>query len=174
MELDGERPAVITVFGVLNIVFGGLGVLGTIVALVGLIVVGVGSGLPDGLLESQSVLVAVLGFAGEVVLLASGVGLLMMRPWGRRLSIVYGICMVAVTAVHAALAIGKVQSATSMWLPYIYGGIATGVATVGMILGFGFGLAYPLLLLIVMTRKGVAEAFTLTPTPLSDLLPPPA
>src|SRR5438105_3763078 len=92
-----ERPTSVTVFGVLNIIFGALAVLGTIVSLA-MFAVPVDERNPvmklmheNGPYRAWLMLCIPIGVAAGAVELAAGIGMLKLRPWGRMLSVGYSI-----------------------------------------------------------------------------------
>jgi hypothetical protein len=102
-----------------------------------------------------------LGFIATIVLIIAGVGLLQSKSFGRTLSIGYGI--------YALLSgiVGLIASYVFLIQPLLEraqaagGGPEQAGAIGGMIGGlFGgcLGLVYPILLLIFMCRRNVAEA----------------
>ena len=94
------RPTSVTVFGVLNIIFGALGLL-CIVMLTAVFAVGWAAGRDAfprlAVLERHPVALAwtlasiPLGLVATGVLIAAGIGLLKMKPWARTASIVWAI-----------------------------------------------------------------------------------
>lgn len=177
-----QRPVSVTVFGILNIVFGILGVLGIFatVALLALMSSGAGGNanpMIKFMRESPAYsawikLTIPLGVAVSGVLLASGIGLLKMKGWARKLSIGYAIY---------ALIFGLANFVVSYWFllrpmmeeaarkqgPEAAGAIG---GAIGGSVGGCFGLIYPILLLIFMTRPKVVAAFA--PSAASSELPP--
>jgi hypothetical protein len=99
-----------------------------------------------------------------LVLIAAGIGLLGMKPWGRMASIGYGIYAIVmgivglmVNAVYVSMPL--MQQASEMQGPEAAGFIG---GAVGGVVGGCIGLAYPILLLFFMTRPKVVEAFEQT------------
>ena len=95
-----QAPTSVTVFGILNIVFGLLGLFGTAFSAVALFA----AGGNNPFLVNQPPLVMtwmqfsiVLGGVASVVLLISGVGLLRLRPWGRTMAIGYAVYAMALS-----------------------------------------------------------------------------
>src|SRR5262245_54997688 len=108
-----QRPASVTVMGILNIVFGSLGLLCYVcVGVMFLALMGSTAGFPGGVnpiqdmmnfMERQipgykAIMISslILGFLLSVLLLVSGIGLLNMQGWARVLSILYSIIMILV------------------------------------------------------------------------------
>jgi hypothetical protein len=164
------RPTVVTVLGVLNIVFGGLGLL---TSLVNLILpntplyrqLGKGNMAIDFMNRSEAFqsymqVASILGVVGSVVLIVAGIGLLKMRPWSRPLSIAY-----AVFAIVSGI-VGTVVTYQTVFVPMIEQAatpqeriIATS-ASIGGIGGGFAGLLYPVALIFLLLRKTVGAAFS--------------
>lgn len=163
------RPTSPIVFGILNIVFGLLGVCGTI-----------GSGamlfvelprdplVPNPALEliasnpTYRMLMMVmisLGLLASLALLAAGVGLLLFRAWGRTLSIGYAWYGI-INALFGMIVnwIYLVQPMLAKWNPAFGPAEAATVATaVSGILGGCFGMLYPIILLVFMNRPALRD-----------------
>ena len=174
-----QAPTSVIVFGILNIIFGILGVLGTAFSAVTLFA------LPGGnpFLANQDAFMAtwlrvsiVLGFLASIVLLISGIGLLRLRPWGHKLAIGYAIYGVASTILGIIIQVWFVvlpqlqQPARGPdAMPLIAGAI-------GGAIGGCIGLAHPVLLWFFMTRRNVVAAFAGTAMPEepfdAQLVPP--
>lgn len=101
---------------------------------------------------------------GAAALIAAGIGLLMIKPWARWLSIVYAL----VTIVFALIGLGityvftvqPVIRAFSEQQPpdQPMAGAIGGAA--GTMCGSVIALAYPIVLLIFMTRPHVVQAMS--------------
>jgi len=141
-----NRPVVATVFGVLNIVFGGLAVLGVLWALARTGPLLVRSGWqpmhPLWWVASSCVRLLVSG-----VLVLAGVGLLTLRPWGRPLSIGY-----AIFAIAFVLATAVVNALLLAARGHVVWAAAAGLARMCV------GLLYPVVLLVFMLHPSVAAA----------------
>lgn len=148
------KPTSVTVFGVLNIVFGGMGLLCTPFSAV------VGLASMYKTMETTpaymawNIFAACIGFGLSIWLLILGIGLLMMKRWARRGSVVYSIANIiwAILAVGiniAALSLGWLTVPESQ-LPGFIGGTCGGLCG---------GLIYPVLLLIFMQTDKVKQAF---------------
>jgi hypothetical protein len=158
-----EKPTSVTVFGVLNCVFGGLGIICTPISLIGLFI---GDLLPMAQANRMEiapgykvflVISAIAGVCFAAWLLSLGIGLLKMKSWARRGSVIYaciaivwGIAGIIITVLATLLGwMGPAESET----PAMIGGMVGG-ACGGML-----GLIYPVLLLIFMQSRKVKEAF---------------
>src|SRR5438105_8749554 len=89
-----RRPVSVTVLGVLNMLFGMLGMLAILISATALLI-------EPGSLGSagspKSTIRLGFGVLSCVVLLVSGVGLLGMKAWARKLSIVYAVFSIVVS-----------------------------------------------------------------------------
>lgn len=164
------RPTSGTVFGILNIVFGSLGICGMIFT-VGMLLVPQNPNVPNPVIEImnenpgyrvfQNVGIG-LGFIATTVLIVAGIGLLKLKPFGRKLSIGYGIYVIISAlvgfVVNWIFLLGPLMEKMNTLPPGpaqagAIGGLIGGVA------GPCIGLVYPVLLLIFMFRKNVIEAY---------------
>lgn len=153
------RPTAVTVFGILNIVFGGLGLLCTPVAIAALWIP-----KPPGSFElgpgmmAYTIVGYIVGFFCAILLLAAGIGLLYQKRWARQWSYAYGwfaivwgiigiiITMVMMTSGMGAAGGGPEETAAKV------GGVVGGMC------GGIIGLIYPVFLVIFMKRQNVVEA----------------
>lgn len=167
--LPGQRPAVATVFGILNLVFGILGVCGSVASVGGFAFLY--SGILDekmkaqmnlqqfddpvffGLLSMQMVLGTIL----SVVIIISGIGLLKFRPWGRKLANFYAIAYLILLIVGIVInivftVIPAVKQANSQGAtPDQVGGAVGGV--LGGVFSVCFGVIFPICILIFLNRQ---------------------
>lgn len=167
-----QKPTAAMVFGVLNILFGVIGLCGLAISAVVMFIPLNPQMTKDNpalqLMEENAVyrsftqLAVVLGFVASAVLIMGGIGLMQMRPYGRTLSIGYGFyslvmnvlgIIVNVAIVFPALlekanAAGGGPAAAGAW-----GGI------VGGVFGSCTGLIYPGILLYFMFRPNMVAAF---------------
>jgi hypothetical protein len=162
-----QRPASVTVFGILNIVFAALGVIGMVASIV-LFFLPASSSNPVIKLIHESTAYAtwlkvciVLGVMSSTALLAAGIGLLCLRSWARKLSIGYAIYAIVFGILGAVvnfiyLVQPMLEQARQQQGPEAVGALG---GAVGGSVGGCFGLIYPVLLLIFMTRPTVVAAF---------------
>jgi hypothetical protein len=164
------RPASLVVFGILNIVFGILGLCGTAGSAAMFFVEMPRDPLVPNpaleLMESDAtyriimqVMIA-LGAVAAVVLLAAGVGLLRSKSWGRTLSMAYGWYAI----------VGAIVGMLVHWLYLVQPLVAkmdpafgpAEAATVGVavsgFLGGCLGMIYPVILLVFMSRPALRAA----------------
>jgi hypothetical protein len=170
-----QRPVAVTIFGILNIGFGAMGLLGAFM-----------SGMFEnmGAMASNPQLNSIVAFmetlhkdpgyilwqkismpleiAACLILMAAGVGLLRLKSWGRLTSIGYAVYKILFSiivvfvlyhALHGLLeetlrqASGPVRAALMVGTPLV-GGVALVLS-----------LAYPALLLFFLTRPKIVAAF---------------
>ncbi len=171
-----QRPTSVSVIAILNFVFGGLGLCGQILTVIGLLVASAGAaaqpgGFPNPTIDAvekfpvykaYSFLSTGMGFLASILLIACGIGLLQMRPWARMGSLLYAIYAIVMALVHIVASVvyvlpGALEAAKT--LPR--------EAAAGFQVGFVFGLAgvtlysisLPVAILIVLTRPKVVVAF---------------
>ena len=175
-----KRPTSVTVFGILNIVFAVIGMCGVAVtAAQPAIQQAMEQAAKDNGQEVKPAPVQKLlaadpkvrlsgnistgsGVVVTLVLLISGVALLLMRPWGRTLSIVYAVYDILSKIALSALSFWFIQSALE-GQEEVPAEIPVGTLQGIFAFSFGcsliFGLVYPIVLLIFMFRTTVTEAF---------------
>jgi hypothetical protein len=166
----GTRPTILTVLGILNLIFGCLGVFGLLATVAMLAMPSAFlSGTPNPVLDTLRVNDAYqiftiaatgLGFLAIIVLIASGVGLLRMRAYGRTLAIGYSIYAllagVVGLVVNFLLVFGPMLQ-TMQGLNAPQRAAAMG-GLVGGLLGGAVGLVYPAILLYCMFLPSVVSA----------------
>ena len=164
-----EKPTSVTVFGILNLVFGALGICGMIGALVSLF--GQPGGQPNPVTEIMEnspgyrmfMMVSMgLGAIFTIVLIIAGIGLLSGNRSGRSLSIVYAVygiisCIVGLIANFVWVFGPLMERLDQLPAGPERAGAMGGI--VGGTVGGCFGLIYPVLLLIFMKTKKVTEYF---------------
>src|SRR5215510_12105855 len=147
-----QRPGSVTAFGILNIAFAVIGVFGTVGTLA-LFAMGNASNNPVLKIMRASPAYATwlkltipLGLLTCGILLAAGIGLLRMQPWGRKLSIGYAIYAIAFGILGSVINFvvsfqPMFEEAAQKQGPEAAGAIG---GAVGGIVGACFGLAYPI------------------------------
>ena len=150
---DAPKPGSIKVFGILNVVFGAIGLICGGFGFLTLMVMQSSSDMGNAIQSAMSVqysggyMTAVIGLLLNIFLLTCGIGLLKERNWGRTWSLGYAVLGI----IHAVVgAIGAVIFAQA--------GPAAMGAGFGAIIGTAIGVIYPICILIFLTRPNVVEA----------------
>ncbi len=162
-----QRPTSINVFGILNLVFAGWGIFGLLGSAVLLFATSDSNNPVIKIMHDNPgyatwlKITFVLGIPGCVVLAASGIGLLLLKPWARVLSIIYAVYAIVLglagTVINVIfLVLPLLRQAQGQTGPEAAGAIG---GAIGGSLGGCIGLIYPVLLLIFMTRPKVVAAF---------------
>jgi hypothetical protein len=179
-----ERPIVVLVLAILNIIFGSLGTLamccvGAMTVFLGVVFSNAPAGAkpppfpPDVLVYFAIVVVSHLVMS--LLLLASGIGLLNMRAWARRASIAYGIVTIAMSIINMPVSIVFVAPQMEKWQKAVQeeaqkqqrqgqgiryqsnqSPLANAASSIG---GAIIGMAYAIALLVVMFLPQVRDAF---------------
>ena len=147
-----EKPAAVTVFGVINCVFGGIGVLSTPISIFRLIlgskIIEIVWGYKICLLISY-----IVGIGFSAWLLVLGTGLLKFKEWARRGSVIYSIIAIVWHIARSGLYLVALSLG---WLTMAQGQLMAFVVGIFSLVG---GLVYPVLLLIFMQTSKVKQAF---------------
>lgn len=186
--MPAKRPVAVVVVAVLQLVFGGLALIDSASSLAGLDKA-LGSAGRVGPSGPQALSLADVenqleqrvpgyglskrlnaGLEGVLALLmiVSGVGLLLLRPWGRLLALVYAVLSILNTVVYLPwyLAVvapqvvafarelsatgGEQAQAMGLALPFIY---------IGLPVAASLSVLYPILVLVILSRRRVRAAF---------------
>lgn len=164
-----ERPTSVVVLGILNIVFGVIGMCGVCVGAFGLFSGNATEGLPPFMVEIFEHPLYVIwtwvsfpiSAVTTIMLLAGGVLLLQMRPEGRKLSLWYAWIALLMgllgTGITLMLMLGPALSAMSS-----SGDEMAAVMAISMLIGIPCGLAcsliYPIVLIYFLNRPHVIAA----------------
>jgi hypothetical protein len=152
-----QRPISVTIFGILNI---GFGVFQLMALLVTVLVFSPATVPLNPIMKQMRDLLAggawskiTAPFDGmaALALIAAGIGLLRLQNWARLVSIGCGIYGIASDVVGAAFMLKHVLREQGLFLI---------VMLVAILAILAIGLAYPVLLLIFMTRPKVVAAFS--------------
>jgi hypothetical protein len=107
-----------------------------------------------------------LWFVLSAVLVVAGIGLLGMRPWSRKLSLGYGFSSIAFQLANFIYLIAFVISAANDFYRQMEQEFPNmpllAVARTTTMVTFAFqllGLIYPIVVLVLLTRRGVVAAF---------------
>ena len=167
------RPTIVTVFGVLNILFALLGGFGILATAAMLSMQDTSSNPVMQIMKDSPAFAAwmklslPLGVLSCVAVLVAGIGLLLMKSWGRVLSIAYGIFSIvfglAGLAVNVLFLLRPLlEQASREQGPQAMAAIG---GAVGGVMGGCIGMIYPILLPFFMTRPKVVAAFRLVTPP---------
>lgn len=149
-----EKPTSVKVFGILNIVFGGLGLICTPLGLL------VGVAAMQKTMEATAAYkmwTLASGFIGigfAIWLLVVGIGLVMMKRWARRGSVAYACVIIFWNIIGAGV---NIAALSLKWINLPEAGLPGFIG--GMVGGMCGGLIYPILLLIFMQTGKVRKAF---------------
>lgn len=164
-----QRSTIAIVFGILNLVFAGVGVVGLLFS-AWMLQMSRDMAAPNPVLQIINenpayatfyrVSVA-LGFVASIVLAVAGIGLLAMKPWGRYLSIGYALYAIAMAIVGMAanyffLLMPMMDKLAATPAGPQQAGLIGGV--VGGTCGGCFGLIYPVVMLCFMFRPSLIAA----------------
>lgn len=163
------KPVSMTVFGVINLVWGAMGMCGIVASSVQIFVVGSNEFMKNPVIDliNESPIYGgfmminmVLGSLFTIGLVVGGIGLLNGRPYGRTCTIVY-----AIYAIIAAI-LGTVFNAIYLLLPMIQNAdtMPAGPEKAGLIggaiggtVGSLCGIIFPIVLLIFMMRAPIVN-----------------
>lgn len=146
------RPTAITVFAICNIAFGGIGLLCLPAKAIGSIIAVrvTGSLFHSGWLVFSSV----FGFFLAGALLASGFGMLRLRPWARQLAMTY--CLFEIARII-------VESGVKWQIAQAGGGGAEEVSLILSLATIGvqlvLGIAYEVTMFVMLRLPAAREAF---------------
>lgn len=183
-----ERPVVVLVFAILNIVFGSLGSLcsgcnGVMVGFAQGMLSAAGPGMRIPPIPSDVMVISiaeyVIEFCLSVPLIFAGIGLLGMKVWARRLSIALSVCGILLSLVSPAITIGYKNPRMEKWQKELQEQLARGqqgrgmqqppnfyqppqmeaLQTIGALMVPTLLMAYAIALLVVMFLPQVTAAF---------------
>lgn len=155
------RPVSVTIFGVLNLILGVLGVCGMVFT-IALEISGLAVEQPDLLRDAlgggtlYNVLAWVtngLAFVASLACGASGLGLLALKAWGRRLAIGYAMYALFSVAGYLALAAWAVVRGPRPGMNELVTAVAI------LVISIGISVLHAGLLWYFMTRPHVIAAF---------------
>ncbi len=164
-----QRPVIATVFGILNLVFGILGLCSTAATVVGFAVIS--SDMFDAQMKEQMKvqqfddpiyfgllsMQMILGLILSIVVIISGVGLLKFKPWGRKLANFYAVASLIMLLIGVAISVvfqimPAINEANNPGAgPEAIGGAIGG--SVGGVFTICFGSIYPICILVFLNRK---------------------
>lgn len=187
--MTGQRPTAVTVAGILNIIFGSVGLLCyTCAGLSYLFFVSLAD-MPGGINPVRHmmdflnreipgytaflIISTSLGFLLAVLLLTSGIGLLNLQPWARVLSLLYAVVTILTQIGALIYTLGYVNPAMARWerdlmgemarvgRPMPPGGLGTNLTfNNAMSLVVGIlWIVYAIVLIVIMLQPHVSAAF---------------
>jgi hypothetical protein len=181
-----QRPTAVLIVAILNLVFGGLGVLAMLCGGLGLLLLIAlaanapppPGGGPNPLKELGDVFAKIPGYIPYMIvssvlnsvmaiaLIIAGIGLLKMRPWARWTSVGYAVYAIASTIVGLIYTLAVVNPAMAEWQRDFARRQGAGVQpstfgsnTAVTIFSSVLGMAYAVALLIVLFLPHVSAAF---------------
>lgn len=160
-------PAAIKVFGIINLVMAAFGLFGTCFSLLPFIMdLKTPNPVLDMMKENQfyrsyTIFSIILSFVLVSVLGIGGIGLLQNRLWGRTLSMIYAIAaivtgLVGIMISYLYLVQPMLEKANQMAPGPEKAAMQVGA--IGGMFGGCFGLIYPVILLVFMTRPRIVQA----------------
>lgn len=144
-------PGAIKVFGILNIIFGSLGLLCMPLSLIGYPVAAKQFG-DSPLMVGWLLVSTIVSLAGSVVMLASGIGLCKLKSWARKFAVYYAVFACFMSLIGVAVVLNTFSTNTAATGPERIGGM------VGGVLGALFGITYNILLVVFLTKRPVKDA----------------
>ena len=174
--MQTPRPVSVTIFGILNIAFAAMELLGLLFSALSRVLLHsaqnpITKAMQDNPDYHTYQMIAVpVGLVAGLALLASGIGLLFLKNWARQLSLACGVYKMIAGVVTPFLlyrpVIVPMLDTVAKQLKAIAPETLQQIAFVGLIVGAIFSLIYPGLLIFFMTRPKVVAAFL--PTPLEN------
>lgn len=155
-----------TIFGILNIGFALFGLVGLLFSTLVMSHMNTGANpilqqMQDNSMYAAWMKISIpLGGIVSVLLLAAGIGLLMLQNWARIISIGYAIYSIIACVIGSFVMVMVFASIMSHNNANGPAGFMMIASIIGGIFGMVIGLAYPVLLLIFMTRPKVVAAFS--------------
>ena len=146
-----SKPVAVKVFGILNIVFGSLGLVTSPLNFVNI-------GQSVEIFEAEGFfrtwLYISIGITPilSLILLILGIGLLRYKEWGRQGTVIYSWFTIILGIFSSVITVGSLASRLGDSNPVIIG------AVVGGIIGTVIGLIYPIISLVFLTRPSAKEA----------------
>lgn len=155
-----ERPTLASVVAIICILFGLFGMCGSPASLsIYFIDTGVPNPVVDIVKSNQImfiylVSVGIMGFFLALIEFVGGIGLWMMKPWGRTAIMFFSVC----TLLFGVL--GMIMNAIFLIPPLMALGDPAAIGgAVGGIVGGCVGMIFPIGFLFVLTRPEVAQAY---------------
>lgn len=147
-------PTFIKVFSILNMVFGGLGLLCAPLNFIGIPMAMKAFG-HNPAMQGYLIFSSIWGIIGAVILLMSGIGLWKLKAWARKLAVWYSVAAIVLGLagmVVVVSAFGGASGGNEMEQAQRIGGI------VGGVIGGLVGLVYNVLLIVFLGRHAAKQA----------------
>ncbi|MEM7772194.1 MAG: hypothetical protein AAF327_16980 [Cyanobacteria bacterium P01_A01_bin.37] len=146
-----SKPVAVKVFGILNIVFGSLGLVTSPLNFLNL-----GQSIEllqaEGFFRTWLSLTVFIAPITSLILLILGIGLLRYKEWGRQGTVIYSWFTIILGILSGVITVGSLAGQLSDSNPVILG------AVIGGIIGAVVGLIYPIVSLVFLTRPSAKEA----------------
>jgi hypothetical protein len=136
---DRQRPIVVTVIALINIIQGAMGLLWVLMF--------IGMGLVD-LTDLPWLMLLLLAWVLTAVQLVAGLGLLRMKPWARILCMIFTVLFL-LYMVPPGIFVVLVEAEENGWVAFFHP-VAIGVL---------FALAYGIAMMVVLNLRNVRSAF---------------
>ncbi|MBP7274949.1 MAG: DUF4339 domain-containing protein [Kiritimatiellae bacterium] len=149
-QARAARPTSLSVFGVINIVFGFFGLLCSPISIISSFAPTTASVLSGEFFRYFTIATSLMGFISSGILLALGIGLLCQKNWARAGSVLYGWFSI----ISGVISMGVIFYVILPQLSDLQGAdMAEAVGgMIGGVIGGIFGMIYPILLIIFMQR----------------------
>jgi len=172
-----QRPAVLTVLGILNLLVALAGIVGDLRTLLAEVPQhgpapappAAAQAVPTAGQQTVFLVLMLLGLAATIALAAAGIGLLRKRPWGRKLSLGYASYALLAAPLTLALQYCWVFAPVTQRAAELsprFGQVVRAEMTTQMAVAVAaalFGLIYPVVLLWCLSRPRVVAALRTGP-----------
>jgi hypothetical protein len=150
-----KRPSVLTIFAVLNIVFGGLGLLCTPVAMV-MTYFSMATTGTTPMMQTWVATSSMISIITSVMLVAFGIGLLSRKEWARKGSLACAVFLL-LWAI-AEMTIGVIGLTSGAMGPELISGPGLVGALIGTLIGEFSSMIYPACLAVFMNSEKIKSA----------------
>ena len=168
MDEPAERPKAVTVMAIIGIIYGAMGFLCSPLAVIPYVikypqpVPAIDAIKNDQVLFGWTMSSLAMGWLLSIVLLIGSIGALSLKQWARQMLIGWAITGMLLSIAGTVLQIAVVQPRMQDAIGTQSSAEQTGAAigrVVGLVLGIGLGVGVPAVMLFVMTRPNVKDAF---------------
>jgi hypothetical protein len=162
-----QRPVIVTIFGILNIVFGVLGLMGMVATLVMFTFMDASANPALKVMNDNPNYLAwlklniPLGLLSCIAVIVAGIGLLKLKEWARKLSLAYAVYALVIGIIGVGLNYLWVTRPMLEDASHQHGPAAIGAifGAIGGGVGGLLGLVYPVFLFVMLTRPNVVAIF---------------